>query len=107
MSVGEPLEEFLRSKSKGGEDSGNYRRNLERCIEDFLEWLEEDSRSDGTFDELDERTFRRYARELAGRDLEPGTVRIRRPCVVYSLLPDSEGLKLYFYYWRFYINSIT
>ncbi|MDS0477294.1 phage integrase SAM-like domain-containing protein [Natrinema sp. 1APR25-10V2] len=73
-SAGDPLEEFLRSKSKGGEDSGNYRRNLERCVEDFLEWLEEDSRSDGTFDELNERTFRRYARELTNRDLAPGTV---------------------------------
>ncbi|WP_408960709.1 tyrosine-type recombinase/integrase [Natrinema sp. 74] len=74
MAVAEPLEEFLRSKSKGGEDSGNYRRNLERCIEDFLEWLAEDARSDGTFGELDERTFRRYARELTNRDLTAGTV---------------------------------
>ncbi|MDF9747790.1 tyrosine-type recombinase/integrase [Natrinema salsiterrestre] len=73
-AVADPLEEFLRSKSKGGERSGNYRRNLERCVEDFLEWLEEDSQSGETFDDLDERTFRRYARELTGRDLAPGTV---------------------------------
>ncbi|WP_226482635.1 tyrosine-type recombinase/integrase [Natrinema amylolyticum] len=73
-AVAEPLEAFLRSKSKGGEGSGNYRRNLERCVEDFLEWLEADSGSNGTFDDLDERTFRHYARELTGRELAPGTV---------------------------------
>ncbi|MFA9504430.1 tyrosine-type recombinase/integrase [Natrinema sp. H-ect1] len=72
--VGEPLEAFLRSKSKGGEESGNYRRNLERCVEDFLEWLAADPDSNGTFDDLDERTFRRYARELTSRDLASGTV---------------------------------
>ena len=74
-TVAEPLAEFHRSKSKGGDGSGNYRRNLERCVEDFLEWLEDDPHSDGTFDELDERTFRRYARELTERELAPGTVR--------------------------------
>ncbi|OLZ39353.1 hypothetical protein A6E15_18405 [Natrinema saccharevitans] len=74
-SVTDPLEEFLRSKSKGGEDSGNYRRNLERCVEDFLEWLEADPDSTGTFDDLTERTFRRYARELTSRDLASGTIR--------------------------------
>ena len=73
-SVGEPLEAFLRSKSKG-DGSGNYRRNLERCVEDFLSWLETDPQSGTTFGDLDERTFRRYARELATRDLAPGTVR--------------------------------
>ncbi|QRV17701.1 phage integrase SAM-like domain-containing protein (plasmid) [Haloterrigena salifodinae] len=73
--VGDPLEAFLRSKSKGGEGSGNYRRNLERCVEDFLEWLEVDAQSGTTFDELDERTFRRYARNLTARDLAPGTIR--------------------------------
>ncbi|WP_126664472.1 tyrosine-type recombinase/integrase [Haloterrigena salifodinae] len=73
--VGDPLEAFLRSKSKGGEGSGNYRRNLERCVEDFLEWLEADAQSGTTFDELDERTFRRYARNLTARDLAPGTIR--------------------------------
>ncbi|ADB63166.1 hypothetical protein Htur_4353 (plasmid) [Haloterrigena turkmenica DSM 5511] len=74
-AVGDPLEAFLRSKSKGGEGSGNYRRNLERCVEDFLEWLESDSRSGTTFDDIDERTFRRYARDLTARDLAPGTIR--------------------------------
>ncbi|WP_254533984.1 tyrosine-type recombinase/integrase [Natrinema gelatinilyticum] len=73
-SVADPLKEFLRSKSKGGEESGNYRRNLERCVEDFLEWFEEYPRSDGAFDDLDERTFRQYARELTNRDLAAGTV---------------------------------
>ena len=73
-AVAEPLEAFLRSKSKGEKGSGNYQRNLERCADDFLEWLEADSHSGGTFDELDERTFRRYARELTSRDLAPGTV---------------------------------
>ncbi|UHQ98776.1 site-specific integrase (plasmid) [Natrinema zhouii] len=74
IPVAEPLEEFLRSKSKGSEGSGNYQRNLERCVEDFLAWLETDPHSIDTFDELTERTFRRYARELTGRELAPGTV---------------------------------
>ncbi|QCW05182.1 phage integrase SAM-like domain-containing protein [Natrinema pallidum] len=74
-TVAEPLAAFLRSKAKGGEGSGNYRRNLERCIDDFLDWLEVETGSDVTFEELDERTFRRYARALAGRNLAPGTVR--------------------------------
>ncbi|SER39656.1 tyrosine-type recombinase/integrase [Natrinema salaciae] len=74
IPIAEPLEEFLRSKSKGGEGSGNYRRNLERCVEDFLEWLETDPQSGETFDELDARTFRRYARDLTERELTPGTV---------------------------------
>ncbi|MDQ2051788.1 hypothetical protein RBH26_15020 [Natronolimnohabitans sp. A-GB9] len=72
--VATPLAEFLRSKSKGGDESGNYRRNLERCVEDFLEWLDGDPRCSGTFADLDERTFRRYARELTSRELAPGTV---------------------------------
>ncbi|PCR88722.1 tyrosine-type recombinase/integrase [Natrinema ejinorense] len=74
-AVDEPLEAFLRSKSKGGQGSGNYRRNLERSVEDFLAWLEADPHSDGTFDDVDERAFRRYARELTGRELAPGTIR--------------------------------
>ncbi|MFC4540369.1 tyrosine-type recombinase/integrase [Halosolutus amylolyticus] len=74
-SVAAPLEQFLQSKSKGGDGSGNYRRNLERSVDDFLEWLEADPHSDGTFDEVNERTFRRYARDLTGRELKPGTIR--------------------------------
>ena len=72
--VSDPLEAFLRSKSKGSEGSGNYQRNLERSVTDFLGWLEQND-SDGTFGSLEERTFRRYARTLTARDLAPGTVR--------------------------------
>ena len=83
-TVGEPLEEFLRSKAKGS-NSGNYRRNCERVIEEFLDWLGQDTLSDDTFDDLDARTLRRYARDLSThtasgdnpvqrKDLAPGTV---------------------------------
>lgn len=41
--VAKLLAEFLRSKSKGGDESGNYRRTLERCVEDVLEWVDDDS----------------------------------------------------------------
>ncbi len=44
------------------------RRGLPRVARDR-------SQSGTTFDEIDERTFRRYARELTARDLSPGTIR--------------------------------
>lgn len=50
MPVGAPLEESLRSRSKGGEDSGNYRRNLKCCVEDFPAWLETDPQSKTMFE---------------------------------------------------------
>ncbi len=73
--ISEPLDDFLLSKSKGGEDSGNYRRNLERCVEDFLEWVEQKKGYVPTFEEIDVQIFRAYSRDMATRDLAPGTVR--------------------------------
>lgn len=73
------IEAFLQDKGKGKSgDSGNYRSDAERELQKFLSWLRADvtdedgnTRSDDgqsspapTFDQLDERTFRRYAREL-------------------------------------------
>ncbi|MFC4357913.1 tyrosine-type recombinase/integrase [Halobium salinum] len=69
--VADPLPEFLRSKSRGGEGSGNYRRNCERVVREFLDWLARDT-PEATFDALDARTFRRYARDLTGHDPEAG-----------------------------------
>ncbi|MFC6723852.1 hypothetical protein ACFQE1_05565, partial [Halobium palmae] len=69
IAVADPLAEFLRSKSRGGSESGNYRRNCERVVREFLAWLDRDT-PDATFDALDARTFRRYARDLATRDTE-------------------------------------
>lgn len=66
------IEPFLASKSRGGSESGNYRRNLERCVTEFVDWM--DSESAATFDELDTGTFRQYARQLAERDLASSTV---------------------------------
>jgi integrase len=67
--VAAPLDAFLRSKSRGGNGSGNYRRNCERVVREFLDWLDRDAdASDPTFDALDARTFRRYARDLATHD---------------------------------------
>lgn len=73
--IEEPLEDFLRSKSKGESGSGNYQRNLRRCLEDFLEWRDEETPETTTLADLDERVFRRYARELTTRDLSRGTMR--------------------------------
>ncbi|SFL55675.1 Site-specific recombinase XerD [Halogranum rubrum] len=66
-TVAEPLDAFLRSKAKGGTESGNYRRNCERVVREFLEWL--DRRGEATtFADLDPRTFRRFARDLTTHD---------------------------------------
>ena len=64
---------FLVSKSRGGSDSGNYRRNVERCVVEFVEWVEQND-PPATTDSIDARTCRRYARHLAGRDLAESTV---------------------------------
>ena len=68
-AVGDPLDAFLRSKARGGAESGNYRRNCERVVRDFLGWLDHTT-GETTFDDLDARTFRRYARALATYDPE-------------------------------------
>lgn len=63
VPVGDPLEDFLRSKAKG-RDSGNYRRTCERVVGTFLDWLGPET----TFADLDARTLRRFARALATHD---------------------------------------
>jgi integrase len=57
---------FLRDKGKGeAGESGNYRSDAERELDRFATWLrEEDLERAPTFADLDERTFRRYARKL-------------------------------------------
>lgn len=65
--VAEPLDAFLRSKAKGGTESGNYRRNCERVIREFLDWLDRNEETT-TFADLDPRTFRRFARDLTTHD---------------------------------------
>lgn len=66
--VADPLDAFLRSKAKGGAESGNYRRNCERVVRDFLEWLARDGETPVTFDDLDAPTLRRFARALTVHD---------------------------------------
>jgi integrase len=66
---------FLRDKGKGeAGESGNYRSDAERELNRFAAWLrEEDLEKEPTFADLDERTFRRYARHLVGLRNARGT----------------------------------
>ena len=80
QSLESSLERYLQDKGKGrGGDGGNYRRNASRELERFAEWAAGDRGSDDwigivpddvdrepTFEDLDERVFREYARHLAG-----------------------------------------
>jgi integrase len=60
-----PLEDFLTDKAKGN-DSGNYRRNAERVVRDWLSWTN-DERSTYTFAALDVDDLEAYARYLKRR----------------------------------------
>jgi len=88
-SLADSFDRYLQDKGKGrGGDSRNYRRNAAREIERFAEWavgdrgreewtgtVSDDSNREPTFDDLDERVFREYARHLAGdRGLKQNTV---------------------------------
>ena len=83
------FERYLQDKGKGrGGDGGNYRRNAARELERFAEWAAGDRGDhdwtgivpdsvdrEPTFEDLDERVFRAYARHLAGdRGLKQNTV---------------------------------
>ena len=71
----EALESYLHSKGKGpGGESGNYRRNAERELRAFVEFLA--ARGVARLGDIDALTLRTYVREaLLGRDLQPATVR--------------------------------
>lgn len=66
---------YLRDKGKGeAGESGNYRSDAERELNRFIAWLrEEDLKKKPTFADLDERTFRRYARKLVTLGNAKGT----------------------------------
>lgn len=68
---------FLRDKGKGDTgESGNYRSDAARELDRFVEWLQdEDLGREPMFADLDERTFRRYARYLVGRGTAKATTR--------------------------------
>ena len=82
------FDRYLQDKGKGrGGEGGNYRRNTARELERFAEWAAgergddwtgitpEDVDRDPTFEDLNERVFREYARHLAGdRGLKQNTV---------------------------------
>ena len=89
QSLASSFERYLQDKGKGrGGKGGNYRRNAARELERFAEWaagerggedwtgiVPEDVNRDPTFEDLDERVFREYARHLAGeRGLKQNTV---------------------------------
>jgi len=88
-SLASSFERYLQDKGKGrGGDGGNYRRNAARELERFAEWaagergrddwtgiVPDDVDRGPTFEDLDERVFREYARHLAGdRGLKQNTV---------------------------------
>jgi integrase len=88
-SLASSFERYLQDKGKGrGGDGGNYRRNAARELERFAEWaagdrggedwtgiVPDDVDRQPTFEDLDERVFREYARYLAGdRGLKQNTV---------------------------------
>jgi len=83
------FDRYLQDKGKGrGGEGGNYRRNAARELERFAEWaagnrsdddwtgiVPADVDRDPSFEDLDERVFREYARHLAGdRGLKQNTV---------------------------------
>jgi hypothetical protein len=76
-SIADLVDSFLRDKGKGDAGkSGNYRSDAARELDRFVSWLrEEDLGRDPTFADLDERTFRRYARFLVGRGTAKATTR--------------------------------
>lgn len=65
--------DFLLDKSKPDE-SGSYRRNLEREIDRFRSWYHSEFDKHPQFDALDPTVFRRYARHLVRQDWTDGTV---------------------------------
>jgi integrase len=75
--IADLVEPFLRDKGKGDiGESGNYRSDAARELTRFVAWLrEEDLGRQPTFADLDERTFRRYARFLVGRGTAKATTR--------------------------------
>ncbi|MFC6993928.1 tyrosine-type recombinase/integrase [Haladaptatus sp. GCM10025707] len=68
-SQGEPIQDalpgFIASKSKGETGSGNYQRNAERVITQWAGWQAD--RGVYSFDDLDIRSMREYARYLTQR----------------------------------------
>ena len=74
--IRDSFDRYLQDVGKGrGGDGGNYRRNAARELDRFHAWLVEEVGEQPTFDALGERTFRSYARHLAGdRDLAANTV---------------------------------
>ena len=88
-ALDDSFERYLQDKGKGrGGDGGNYRRNAARELDRFAEWAAGNRGRDDwtgiapadvdrgpTFEDLDERVFREYARHLAGdRGLKQNTV---------------------------------
>lgn len=88
-TITETFDRYLQDKGKGrGGAGGNYRRNVARELQRFAEWaagdrganswsgiVPEDVDRDPTFEDIDERAFREYARDLAGnRGLKQNSV---------------------------------
>lgn len=88
-AIDHSFERYLQDKGKGrGGDGGNYRRNVKRELERFVEWAAGErgdldwsgiapdrADRDLMFGDLDEQVFREYARHLAGdRGLKQNTV---------------------------------
>ncbi|MFC7078260.1 phage integrase SAM-like domain-containing protein [Haloarcula halophila] len=89
ISLADSFERYLQDKGKGrGGDGGNYRRNAARELKRFGRWaagdcgrnewtgiVPDDVDRDPTFEDLDERVFRAYARHLGSdRALKQNTI---------------------------------
>jgi len=89
-------EQFLESKARGSE--GNYRRNCERALRGFFEYVEtEDAKPPGDVTDLDESHFRRFARYLTVEDwLDDGGNSKNEDETSFNQ-PLSDGSKLTYY----------
>ncbi|WP_324761250.1 phage integrase SAM-like domain-containing protein [Haloarcula sp. GH36] len=89
ISLADSFERYLQDKGKGrGGDGGNYRRNAARELKRFGRWaagdcgrnewtgiVPDDVDRDPTFEDLDERVFRAYARHLGSeRAIKQNTI---------------------------------
>ena len=75
VEIADVVEDYLTDKGKGTEGkSGTYRRDAKRELDRFLTFLEDERpRSPTTFQELNFRDIRQYARHLATQDWTEST----------------------------------
>ena len=76
VQINPVIEDFLIDKGKGqGGESGNYREDASRELNQFVEFLTKHEDSPTSFEELDSDHLREYARHLTRQGWTAGTVR--------------------------------